>query len=320
MTDDRRPIPDLKEVMERARRLDPEAVAEVFGEVEPDAEVLEFVPRDEGPSVALSAFLSDVRTDLDACAEQRSLQSIPPPPQMRPRKRWSLLGAAAVLLLVGGGAAWSIGQTRGGAAPSQAVEMPYQASEAMPLPLAEPKSRDAEPATQLTEAPEPSEALPSPQPPVEAINPTKAGPAAAPSRKTKAQPKASELADLEKKAYAAWSAGQLDEAEREISALGHPAQLVADEVGQVVAPSLAQRRAKAWQVLGHNCHRCTALGLARYIAVGLGARHREARCRDDDDGADEEQHGERDERRAAAEPVGCAAAHERAEPGGEDEQ
>ena len=219
MTDRRRPIPDLKEVLERARRLDADAVNDVFpeGMGEQDAAVVEFVPRDTGPSPALAGFLSDVRDELDAKAEQRSMESIPAPPRMRPKKRWSVLGAAAVLVVLGGASAWGLRAAGSSAQTAQVVEAPMTAPAAAALPLAPVEGQRgtaADAGVQVAEVVQASEAslaepetLSKGEPESEPADRAKA------AATKKAKPTGDELADLEARAYEAWGAGRLDEAE-----------------------------------------------------------------------------------------------------------
>lgn len=244
-TPPRRPMPDLQEVLSRARAMDPDAVEADWGDPrrnDDDAEssVEDYeMPSDAELNAALEPdfadFLSGAKRHLDGLAETRALSVIPTPAPRAQRRAW-WIGAAAALLLTSTAAWW---MTRGAQGDATTARQAVYTDESRPE-LGVGLAPDDEALTtgagkhEASESPESDDALaPSGDEAAEASSDdaraeadegaTPAAPSekpepeaeskAKPKPKAKAAPRAS-LEDLDAQAQALWRAGDLDGASK----------------------------------------------------------------------------------------------------------
>lgn len=208
-------VPDLADVIARARALDPEAVPASWDDLVEDDQIVQLAQaralQRDVPDANVASFASALRTDIEGGLHERRMAAIPIAPQ--PRRRWPIaagvvaLAAAVVLLLLAG--------------PRMLAVLDSNQSPATEAAQSAAPERDSDAWHERAPQREPTAELPAPVEPEIVDEPdatsttgdvedtTGGEPRAA--RPRRARPPADQL---EARALAAWRAGDLATAER----------------------------------------------------------------------------------------------------------
>jgi hypothetical protein len=241
-------VPDLADVLARARAMDPEAVPDAWDDLVDDEGGIvglaqaRALQRDV-PDAGVGGFASALRAEIEVGLHERSMSAIPIAPQ--PRRRWPIavaavsLAAAVVLWMAG---PRILAQLDASSSPSTA-EAVQSAS----------PDREAEQwHERVPEPPSPPVVTPAEEPEIEAEDATSTGAVEVDTDDTaRATPRRTRptLEQLEAEALAAWRAGDLASAERRMHAIARSGRTSRAELAYGDLFSLArQRRGAAGQV------------------------------------------------------------------------
>lgn len=243
------PVPDLADVLARARASDPTSVPDAWDElVRADHEVLSLAEAralsQGAPDPMVAAFAAALRDDVEAGLHERTLAAIPEAPA--PSRRLRGLAVAVMALAAAMVLAWLAPRLLGHNDPT--VQDP-----GMGVPSAAPSVAPT-PVEQTWESGRPPAPAPAPPVPASAVTPAPEAPAPLPSAVTPAPAPPStpsvatgrkpglDLDAIERDALAAWRSGDLATAERLLLRIAHAGRNTRAELAYADLFAIARQR------------------------------------------------------------------------------